>query len=136
MTAPPNVRCYGRVDRSYELVRDALDGLVLTSAGAAPLRVQSLCHQESLAGLPAVTRATIGSMGANSDVPEITSEVYASRVSSSETQIEVDGHFPLPGKPETGASRAPAAEAYVRRLLEDIIESLRRTCRPGPVPDT
>jgi hypothetical protein len=129
MTEQQKVRCYGSVDRPYESVRDALHGLVLPSGAATQLRVHSISDGEKTAGLPSVTRIAMGWEGANpsTSLTVTSAEIYASPLSPSYTQLEIEGHCSALHE-AGGDARACVAEACIHTLLGEIIESLRRAC--------
>lgn len=120
MTEPREVRCCGAINCAYEDVRGALHRLELGSV-LAPFRVHSIHDEQNTAGLPPVIRITLGCKDTDAGAcPPVTSvEIHASALSSSRTRLELDGHCPPQNE---------TAEAYVRTLLEDVIQSVRREC--------
>ncbi len=132
MTEQQKVRCYGSVDRPYESVRAALHRLVLTRGAKSSLHVRSICDQEGVAGLPSVTRLTMGWEGENPSTPlTVTSaEIYVSPLSPSDTQLEIEGHGPALHE-VCGDARACLADGCVHALLVDIVGSLRLACGEG-----
>jgi hypothetical protein len=130
MTEQQKVRCFGSVDRPYESVRDALHGLVFPSGAATQLHVHSICDREKTAGLPSVTRIAMGwdvLANASTSLTVTSAEIYASPLSPSDTQLEIEGH--CSALHEAGDDARPCvAEAWIHALLAEIIESLRRAC--------
>jgi hypothetical protein len=126
MTEPHKVHCYGRVHRSYESVRGALHRLV-TAGDAAPVSVHSIRDEHGIAGLPDLTRATLGVKDAAPvDSNRLASaEIYASAVSPSETQIEIEGHCIDQVRGWVDPRAREVAEMHVHTLLEGVIERIR-----------
>jgi hypothetical protein len=115
------------VDRPYATVRDALHRLPLASAPAASVHVHSVCDQEHIAGLPSVTRVTLGCEPAEaSALPPVTSaEIYASALSSAETQLDIEGHL-VPAAGLCSDAEDDRVRAFLRALLQTVIDRLHR----------
>jgi hypothetical protein len=122
------VQCRASVDRPYASVRDALHRLPLASASAASIHVHSVCDQENIAGLPSVTRVTLGweHAEASAPLPVTCAEIYASALSAAETRLEIEGH----GVPASGLWSDPEGDRLagvcLRAILEKVIDRLRR----------
>jgi hypothetical protein len=146
MTEPEKVHGYARVDRAYEFVRAALHRLLIEGETAAPLSVRSICDQHDVAGLPDLTRATLGVVNEDVHAPShlASAEIYASALSPSETQIEIEGHCVARSEGCIDAAAREATEAHIRSLLGTIVERIRLQTDPshpasgsmgsGPVP--
>ncbi len=122
------VRCCASVERPYASVRDALHRLPLASAVAATGDVHSICDQENVAGLPAVTRVTLGWEHTETSAPLLvtSAEIYAWALSAASTQLEIEGHVVPASGPESDADGGRVAGACLQALLEKIIDRLRR----------
>ena len=128
------VQCCASVDRPYASVRNALHRLPLASAAAASVDVHSVCDQENVAGLPPVTRVTLGCQHASRRTDHAdaeaslvsSAEIYASARSAAETQLEIEGHVVRPSGAPIDFEGERVAGACLRTLLESIIEDLRR----------
>jgi hypothetical protein len=133
MTEPHKVHCYARVDRPYESVRGVLHKLLSAGETASPLCVHSIFDEHGTAGLPDLTRATLGVTDeAPHDAHRLASaEIYASAVSARETQIEIEGHCVDRTPGCVDASARGAAETHVRTLLEEVVERIRREVDGG-----
>jgi hypothetical protein len=133
MTEPEKVRGYARVDRAYEFVRDALHRLLIEGDTAAPLSVRSICDQHDVAGLPDLTRATLGVGNEDEHAPShlASAEIYASALAPSETQIEIEGHCVARADCCIDAAAREAAEAHIRALLGTIVERIRLQTDPS-----
>lgn len=136
MTEQQKVHCYARVDRPYESVRDVLHRLQLASGAVAPVHIHSICDQRHVAGLPSVTRVTLGweATDAPTSTPVSSAEIYASALSPSETQLEIEGHCHPPPRAGADASGGPAADSAAEKciltLLESLIQQLRHDIDP------
>jgi hypothetical protein len=153
------LRSYQYVDRPYESVRTLLHERPLellrratTSAAtraeelAASLRiglaglelgVQVTIHvrgvrdEEGIAGLSPVTHVTIGweAARAPSLFPLMTAELSAWPLTSSETQIEIEGDYTPPfgalGTAINAVIGHRIAEASVSRFLDEVVERIR-----------
>jgi len=156
---PRTLRCYEYVERPYAAVRTLLHDRPLelfrqatTSAAtraeeiAGSLRigvagvelgvqvsihVRSVRDEEGVAGMSPVTHVTIGweAARAPSIFPLMSAELSAWPLTSSETQIEIEGEYTPPLGPLGTAIDAAIghriAEASVRRFLEDVVERIR-----------
>ena len=133
MTEPEKVRGYARVDRTYEFVRDALHRLLIEGETAAPVSVRSICDQHDVAGLPDLTRATLGVDNDDVHAPShlASAEIYASALAPSETQIEIEGHGMARADGCIDAAAREAAEAQIRALLGAIVERIRLQTEPS-----
>jgi hypothetical protein len=127
MTEQQKVRDYARVDRPYESVREAFHRLAHANSDAEPAHFQSICDEANRAGLPPTTRVTLAweAAGSSGPVPVSSAEIYASALSPSETQLEIEGHCPArPGsRCDGGGDRV--ADVCVHTILESIVERLR-----------
>jgi hypothetical protein len=160
MSEPRRLRCYEYVNRPYEEVRAALHERALqvfqraTTAAAARadalvanlridvgvlavgvdvrLHVRGIHDEPGQAGVSAVTRVAIGWEAARSSslFPTMTAELSAWALSSTETQLEIEGEYRPPMGPVGNAIDAVVghriAEASVKRFLDDVVEQLRR----------
>ena len=127
MTEPREVRSYGDIDCAYDCVKDALHRLARD--GDLPLfRVDSIHDEDSGVGLPPVTRVCLGwkDTPANLSAPVTSVEIYASALGPQKTRLEIDGHRVPCSRPPGGANGSDAADAYVRTLLDEIVEGVRR----------
>ncbi|HZU81608.1 MAG TPA: hypothetical protein VE987_01770 [Polyangiaceae bacterium] len=165
MSEPRTLRCYAYVNRPYEAVRAALHERTLelmqraTNSAAARasslganlrvdvagveigvevrLHVASVREEQGVAGLSPVTRVSIGweATRAPALFPLMSAELAAWPLSSSETQLEIEGNYRPPlgavGSAIDAAVGHRIAEASVHRLLEDLVEQLRRDLPPG-----
>jgi hypothetical protein len=127
MTEPHKVHCYARVDRPYESVRDVLHKLLTAGETASPFCVHSIFDEHGTAGLPALTRATLGVTDeAPHDSHRLASaEIYASALSARETQIEIEGHCVDRTRGGVDATVRGDAETHVLTLLESVVERIR-----------
>jgi len=127
MTEQQKVHCYARVDRTYDVVRDALHRLFIDGETTAPVSVRSVCDQHDVAGLPDLTRVTLGVGHEEACQPShlASAEIYASALSPSETQIEIEGHCACRAQGATDAAAAGVAEAHARALLGTIVDRIR-----------
>jgi hypothetical protein len=128
MTEPHKVHCYARVAQPYESVRDVLHGLLGQGEARTPLSVHSVWDQHDVAGLPDLTRATLG---VEDDAPlewsELASaEIYASSLSPSETHIEIEAHCVDRAGCSMDVATRHAADTHVHNLLERLVERIRR----------
>jgi hypothetical protein len=127
MTEPHKVRRLAQIDRPYESVRACLHGLFVARSETEPNHMHSISDQHDIAGLPDSTRMTLGleeATGRGSKHVD-SAEVYASALSPSETQIEVECH--CTARPEVWGdeeSRA-VAETELQTLLESLVERIR-----------
>jgi hypothetical protein len=134
MSEQRKVHCCASVDRPYASVRDALHRPLLESTAAAAVHMHSICDREDNAGLPAVTRVALDWEHAEGfpPLPVTSAEIYASPLSASETQLEIEGH--VTGAPDQlGAAEGEgdrAAEVSIHALLAEVIERLRRDIDP------
>jgi hypothetical protein len=165
MSQPSELKCYAYVNCPYETVRNALLARPLellqratTSAAeranalAASLRaggagveigvevriqVHGAREEEGVAGLSPVIRVSLGWEAARAPAvfPVMSAELSAWPLSSSETQLEIQGTYRPPlglmGKAVDAVVGHRIAQASVHRLLEDIVEQLRRESNPG-----
>jgi hypothetical protein len=159
MAQSRTVRCYEYVNRPYEAVRGLLQrnplellGRATTSAaarsnelggrlkielGGIELGVQVTIHAhsvkegEGVAGMSPVTRVAIGweASRAPSLFPLLSGQLSAWPLTSSETQIELEGQYTPPlggfGIAVDTAVGHRIAEASVRRFVEDLVEHIR-----------
>jgi hypothetical protein len=166
MSEPRKLRCYAYVTRPYEAVREALHqrplellqratnsaaeraNSVATSlrAGAAGIEigvevrihVRAVRDDEGLGGLSPVTRVSLGWEAARAPAlfPMMSAELSVWPLSSSETQLEIEGAYRPPlgavGKTIDAVLGHRLAEASVHRLLEDVVDQLRRESLPSP----
>jgi hypothetical protein len=130
MTELQKVRAYTSLDRPYEAVRDALHRLLLAGPSTGPVRVQSLCHQEHIAGLPCLTRVTLDWNQGDPSTPLTLSsaELYAFEASSTETTLELEGHGTVPYAyaDAGGAAGERLVLSRLEALLDGLVEQLRR----------
>jgi hypothetical protein len=166
MSEPRRLRCYAYVDRPYEAVRDVLrkhplellqratvsaakraDSLATSLRVAAAgieigvevrIHVQSVSDEEGVAGLPPVTRVSVGweAARAPSLFPLMSADLSAWPLSSSETRLEVEGEYRPPlgfvGTAIDAAIGHRIAEASVHKLLEDVVAQLGREANSAP----
>jgi hypothetical protein len=159
MSQPKRLRCYEYVNRPYDSVRTLLHGAPLellnratASAGArakevagslqialagvelgvkVKIRVHSVEDGEGVAGLSPVTRVTLGweAEHAPSLFPLMSARLSAWPLTSTETQIELEGDYTPPfgplGKVVDAAIGHRIAEASVRRFVEEVVEQVR-----------
>lgn len=165
MSEPRKLRCYAYVNRPYATVRTALHQRPLellkqatTSAadragslagslrvGVGPIEVgvgvrihvHAVRDEDGVAGLSPVTRVVLGWEAANASglFPLMSAELCAWPLSSSETQLEIEGSYQPPlgavGNAIDAAVGHRIAEASVYRFLEDVVEQLRRDLPPS-----
>lgn len=165
MSTPQELRCYAYVNRPYAVVRQALHqrprellqratasaaeraNSLATSlrAGAAGIEigvevrihVHGVREEEGVAGLSPVTRLSLGWEAARAPAvfPVMSAELSAWPLSSSETQLEIEGTYQPPlgavGKAVDAAIGHRIAQASVHKLLEDVVEQLRREPSPA-----
>jgi hypothetical protein len=127
MSEPRKVHCYASVDQPYAVVRAALHRSPLAGVTGGPAHVCVVSDQESSAGLPSLTRATLDweHAGTSAAPPVTSAEIYASAMSASKTALEVEGHwYPAPGE-SSEADRAQA-ESCVQALLASFLDRLRQ----------
>jgi hypothetical protein len=136
MTEPHKVHCYACVDRPYESVRGVLHKLQTAGETASPLCVHSIFDEHGAAGLPDLTRATLGVKDEAPQDPNClaSAEIYASALSACETQIEIEGHCVDRTRGWVDASVRGAAETHVRELLESVVERIRSEVDGGAEP--
>jgi hypothetical protein len=123
MTELREVRSYRDVDYAYDRVKDALHRLA--REGDLPLfRVDSIHEEESVAGLPPVTRVCLGWKDGTADAcPPVTSvEVYAWALATKKTRLEIDGHGVSRSRPPGDVNGADPDDDAVRTLLDEILE--------------
>jgi hypothetical protein len=127
MTEQLKVRDYARLDRPYESVRAALRRLALASSDTEPAHFESICDQSNQAGLPPSTRVTLAWEASSSSgpAPVSSAEIYASALSRSETQLEIEGHCPARSGTPCDASNGHVADTCIHTILESIVERLR-----------
>ena len=127
MSEQRKVRCCASVDRPYASVRDALHRLPLATPAAATGDVHSICDQENVAGLPSVTRVTLGWEHAerSAPLPVTSAEIYAWALSPAETRLEIEGHASPASGPGSDTD-GRVAGACLQPLLERLIDRLRR----------
>jgi hypothetical protein len=160
MSEPRTLRCYQYVNRPYERVREVLRSRPLellqratTSAAARAqtltatvrltlgavevgVEVRTYLHavrdEESVADLTPVMRLDIGWEAVHSPTlfPVMRAQLSAWPLTSSETQLEIEGEYESPlglvGNVVDAAIGRRVAEASVHRFLEDVVEQLRR----------
>lgn len=165
MSQPRKLRCYAYVGRPYEAVRDALHArprellqratttasarasAIATSlrAGVAGIEIavevrihiQSVKDEESIAGLSPLTRVTLAWEAARTPAlfPLMSAELSAWPLTSSETQLEIEGEYRPPlgtiGSAVDAAVLHRIAEASVHKLLQDVVEQLERERPPA-----
>jgi hypothetical protein len=159
MSQSRTLRCYEYVNRPYEAVRGLLRrspleflGRATTSAAArsndlagrlkielggielgveVTIHVRSVQEDEGVAGMSPVTRVAIGwqASHAPSLFPLLSGQLSAWPLTSSETQIELEGQYTPPlgalGVAVDAAVGHRIAEASVRRFVEDLVEHIR-----------
>lgn len=159
MSQSRTVRCYEYVNRPYEAVRDLLRrnpveflGRATTSAAArsnelagrlkielggielgvqVTIHVHSVKESEGVAGMSPVTQVAIGweASHAPSLFPLLSGQLSAWPLTSSETQIELEGQYNPPlgalGVAVDTAIGHRIAEASVRRFVEDLVQHIR-----------
>jgi hypothetical protein len=166
MSHQKKLRCYQYVDRPYAAVRELLGQQTrevlqraTTSAAnraqaiGASLRagaggfevsvdvrthVQSMKDEAGVAGLSPVTRIALGweALHATGLFPVMNAELSLWPLTSSETQLELDGAYQPPlglvGSAVDAAIGHRIAEATVHRFLDDLVEQLRRDIPKRP----
>jgi hypothetical protein len=127
------VRRFASLDVPYESVRDRLYGLV-GDATEPRIHVHSVCHQDHAAGLPALTRVSLGcgdpASSADPRFEMSSAEVYVSALSDVGTRLEVEGHWTVRPDVALDTSVDCAAAASVEALLETLVERLKRDPEP------
>ncbi|MDP9151173.1 MAG: hypothetical protein M3O36_14695 [Myxococcota bacterium] len=160
MSQRKNVRCYGYVERPYEQVRALLHRepleLLQRATNSASARTRALVanlrvdlagveigvdvrthvnrvrDEKGVAGLSPVTCVDLGWEAAHAPAifPLMSARLSAWPITSTETQLELDGDYEPPLGPLGTALNAVVghriAEASVERLLQDVLEQLRR----------
>ena len=156
----PKLRCYQYINRPYEQVRVALhakaatllqgatrvasaraDELATTLHVGMPgfevgvdvkISVQEIKDEQAPALKSAVTRVTLAweATRAAALFPSMKAVLSAWPLSSTETQLEIDGNYKPPmgavGEALDSVVGHRIAEAAVHRLLEEVIDNLRR----------
>ncbi len=160
MSEPRRLRCYEYVNRPFEEVRKALHARALevfqraTTAAAARadalvanlrvdvgsmkvgvdvhLHVRGTHDEPAQDGISPVTRVSLAweaTRGAGL-FPTMSAELAAWPLSSSETQLELEGEYRPPlgivGSAIDAVVMHRVAEASVKRFLDDVVEQLRR----------
>jgi hypothetical protein len=159
MSQPRSVRCYEYVNRPYDAVRSLLHSRLVELLGRATnsaaartnelagrmkielrgielgvqvtIHVQSVQDGEGIAGMSPVTRVAFGweASHAPSLFPLMSGQLSAWPLTSSETQIELEGQYTPPlgalGNAVDAAVGHRIAEATVRRFVEDFVEHVR-----------
>jgi hypothetical protein len=165
MRQPRKVRCYQYVERPYEAVRklfrerplDVLQRATTTAAARADslaaqlrvgvagveigvevkLHVTAIRDEEGEAGLAPVTHVMIGWEAAKAAAlfPLMSAQLSAWPLSSSETQLEIEGEYRPPlgavGNALDAAVGHRIAEASVLRFLEDVVQQVRQELPNG-----
>jgi hypothetical protein len=96
------------------------------------IRIRAIRDEGSVGGLSPVTRVALAwdAVRAAALFPSMEAELSAWPLSSAETQLEVEGLYRPPLGPVGSAIDAALlhriAEASVKRLLDDLVEQLRR----------
>jgi hypothetical protein len=160
MSQRKTIRCYGYVERPYELVRALLHREPLellqraTNSASARTRalianlkvdvggleigvdirahVQQVRDEQGVAGLSPVTRVELRWEAARSPAffPLMSAHLSAWPITSTETQLELEGDYEPPfgalGTALNAVLGHRVAEASVERLLQDVLEQLRR----------
>jgi hypothetical protein len=160
MSATRKLRCYQYIDRPYEAVRNVLRQRPLeicrratmsaaARAGAIAaslhtelggvdvavdvrLHVHAIHDDERIAGISPVTRISLGWEAATLPAlfPVMSAEVSIWPLTSTETQLEIEGDYRPPlgavGNLLDAALGHRVADASVHRFLDDIVEQLRR----------
>jgi hypothetical protein len=160
MSERTNLRCYGYVNRPFSEVRELLhrDPLELlqraTKAASTRARglvatlrielagielgvdvrpyVKGVSDEEGIAGLPPGTTVDLRweADRARALFPLMSARLSASPLSSTETQLELEGQYQPPlgiaGSLLNAAVGHRIAEASVHRLFEDVLEQLRQ----------
>jgi hypothetical protein len=163
MSQDKSVRCYGYVERPYEQVRALLHREPLellqraTRSASARARallaslkvdvggieigvdirthVRRVSDEEGVAGLPPVTRVDLGWEAARAPAlfPLMSARLSAWPMTSTETQIEIEGDYEPPfgavGTALNAVLGHRIAEASVERLLQDVMDQMRRETR-------
>jgi hypothetical protein len=166
MNQRKSVDCYGYVERPYDRVhallrREPIE-LLQRATGSASARARALVtslkldmggievgvdvraqvkgmrEEHGIAGLDPVTRVDIGWEAARGRAffPLMSAQLSAWPITSTETQLELQGEY----EPPFGAVGAALdavlghriAEAAVERLLQDLLEQMRRELPPSP----
>ena len=163
MSKPRQIRCYAYVNCPYSSVRaplhqhplDLLQRATTSAAArasslAASLRVgigaievgvgikihvHAVREEEGVAGLTPVTRVKLSWEAASASAlfPIMSAELSAWPLSSSETQLEIEGDYRPPlgalGNAIDATIGHRIAEASLHRFLEDLVEQLQRDLR-------
>jgi hypothetical protein len=158
-----SVSCYGYVERPYEQVRALLHlepvDLLQRATNSASARTRALIanlrvevggieigvdirahvkrvrDEEGVAGMTPVTRAEIGWEAARTPAffPLMSAQLSAWPITSTETQLELEGDYEPPlgviGTAINAVVGHRVAEACVDRLLHDVLEQIRRETR-------
>ena len=153
------LRCYAYVNRPYDAVRtllharpvellhaattsaaarakDVAGNLRVAAAGVelgvqVDLRVLGVQDEEGIAGLSPVTRANIAWQAARAPTlfPLMEAKLSAWPLTSTETQLEIEGEYTAPLGPVGAAIDAAIghriAEAAVHRFVDDVAEQIR-----------
>jgi hypothetical protein len=96
------------------------------------VHVRSVREDEGVAGLSPVTRVELGWEAAHAPAlfPLMSAQLSAWPITSTETQLELEGEYKPPfgalGTAVNAALGHRVAEASVDRLLRDVIEQIRR----------
>ena len=160
MSQRKTVRCYGYVERPYEQVRallhlqplellqratnsasaraNALIANLRVDVGGIEIGVDIRAHvkrvsdEEGVAGMTPVTRVDLGWEAARTPTffPLMSARLSAWPITSSETQLELEGDYEPPlgviGTAINAVLGHLVAEASVNRLLQDVLEKVRR----------
>jgi hypothetical protein len=128
MSEPRKIRRFASLDVPYASVRERLYGLMGDAIGPK-IQVHSVCHEDHSAGLPELTRVTLGCGHAASSAQAAfdmsSAEVYASALSDAGTQLEIEGHWTVQPDAALDASVERAAVARADALLEALVECLQ-----------
>jgi hypothetical protein len=134
MSEPLKIRRFASLNVPYELTRERLDRLAGEAVGPC-VHVHAICHREDSAGLPALTRVTLGcghpAGGADPAFAMTAAEIYASAVSDAETRLEAEGHFVVRPDAALEPSVERAAAAAIEALLETLVTRLQRAGDPA-----
>jgi hypothetical protein len=165
MNEPRRLRCYEYVNRGYERVRgvirergadlfqrattsaaaraDALASTLHVSAGGLEIGVDvhitlhDVRDEEWVPGLSPVTRMRLSWEAARAAAifPAMRAELSAWPLTSTETQLEIEGVYTPPlgvvGNALDAIVGHRVAEAAVHRFLEDVVQHLRRELPNG-----
>lgn len=166
MSNPRTIRCHQYVNRPFTEVRELLrqraqtvfQGATQSAAARADalgaslhatvagldvgvdvrIHIRATRDEKGVAGMSPVTRFTLGweAMRATALFPVMSAELSLWPLTSTETQLEIEGAYRPPlgalGTAIDAAVGHRLAEAVVHRFLDDVVEQLRRELPEKP----